>query len=201
MVFIRSPSSKLPLNTPEKTKTKADTSSSAEKSSVWKDVGQKVIAVIRCMVRNHMPLLLLLFVNNGYAQVIISTQVARQIPSVKLVGLVMAVFSVTEVVVSLGLTSIADKAGHRLMGLIGVLAEIIACVATCVMNEKQGGWVYVPPVLFAIMDTIYQTEVGCHGHLLCSACPSSDGISLTNWKMLRRPIVWCKALGAAFVLS
>ena len=38
-----------------------------------------------------------------------------------------------------------------------------SAIATCIMNEKQGGWVYVPPVLFAIMDTIYQTEVGRSG--------------------------------------
>lgn len=161
MLFMRS----LPSPKSELTNVKTDSSTSqhTQKSTVWKDIGKKVIAVFRCMVRHHMPLLLLLFINNGYAQVIISTQVARQIPSVKLVGLVMAVFSVVEVVVSLGLTGIADKAGHKVMGLIGVLAEIIACVTTCIMNEKQGGWVYVPPVLFAIMDTIYQTEVGCNG--------------------------------------
>ena len=153
----------LPKTTNElaEVKTESSASHNDQKSTVWKDVGKKVIAVFRCMVRHHMPLLLLLFINNGYAQVIISTQVARQIPSVKLVGLVMAVFSVVEVVVSLGLTGVADKAGHKVMGLIGVLAEIIACITTCIMNEKQGGWVYVPPVLFAIMDTIYQTEVGC----------------------------------------
>ena len=135
----------------------------SKQNTVWKDIGKKVIAVFHCMVRHHMPLLIILFINNGYAQVIISTQVARQIPSVKLVGLVMADFSVVEVVVSLGLTSVADKAGHKVMGLVGVLAEIIACITTCIMNEKQGGWVYVPPVLFAIMDTIYQTEVGRSG--------------------------------------
>ena len=105
----------------------------SKQNTVWKDIGKKVIAVFHCMVRHHMPLLIILFINNGYAQVIISTQVARQIPSVKLVGLVMAVFSVVEVVVSLGLTSVADKAGHKVMGLVGVLAEIIACITTCII--------------------------------------------------------------------
>ena len=161
MLFMRSPRSSESAKTElAEVKTESTPSQHSKQNTVWKDIGKKVIAVFHCMVRHRMPLLIILFVNNGYAQVIISNQVARQIPSVKLVGLVMAVFSVVEVVVSLGLTSVADKAGHKVMGSIGVLAEIIACIATCVMNEKQGGWVYVPPVLFAIMDTIYQTEVG-----------------------------------------
>ena len=131
----------------------------AESKSIWKITCQKIGSVFRCLVEPRMLLLIVYFINNGYAQTLISTQVTRQINSVKLVGLAMAVFAIVEVLTTVILALVSDKAGHRLIGLIGLIAEILACIFTYYMNEYQSWWIYLPPAFFAIMDTVYQTEV------------------------------------------
>ena len=83
----------------------------------------------------------------------------RQVADVKNVGLMMAGFAVTEVITTVVLAKVADRAGHRVVGLVGVIAEVTGCVMTCVMNTYQGWTIALPPVLFAIMDTVFQTEV------------------------------------------
>ena len=74
MLFMRSPRSSESAKTElVEVKTESVPPHHSKQNTVWKDIGKKVIAVFHCMVRHHMPLLIILFINNGYAQVIIST--------------------------------------------------------------------------------------------------------------------------------
>lgn len=130
-----------------------------KQNSVLATIGERIISVFRCLMQPRMLLLVVLFLNNGYAQLVVSTQVTRQVAEVKNVGLMMALFAVMEVITTVILGKVADWAGHRAIGLVGVLAEIAGCVATCYMNAYQGWTIVIPPILFAIMDTVYQTEV------------------------------------------
>lgn len=126
---------------------------------------EKVIVVLKLIVKPSIALLLLLFIANGYTQVVISSQVTRQITDVKVVGLAMAEFSVVEVLVTIVLGRVADRIGHQRMVLIATIATILGSAFTLVMNEYQSFWVYVPPALFAIADTVYQTEcISIIGH-------------------------------------
>ena len=124
----------------------------------WRMIGQKVIAVLRCLLEPRMLLLLCLFLNNGYAQLVVSSQVTRQVQNVKMVGLAMAVFAVVEVVTTLALGAVSDRLGSRVMLLIAVVVELGGACSTLYMNVHQGGWIFLPTSLFAVMDTIYQTE-------------------------------------------
>ena len=128
-------------------------------SGIWAVMGERMASVFRCLIQPRMLLLAVLFLNNGYAQMVISAQVTRQVAEVKNVGLMMAGFAITEVITTVVLAKVADRAGHRVIGLVGVIAEVAGCTMTCVMNTYQGWTIAIPPVLFAIMDTVFQTEV------------------------------------------
>ena len=147
----------LPTSPSEKVEVVA-TEPQAETKTICRTTCQKIGIVFRCLIEPRMLLLIVYFINNGYAQVLVSTQVTRQIQSVKLVGLAMAVFAIVEVLTTGILAQVSDKAGHFLIGVIGLIAEVLACVSTYYMNEYQSWLVYLPPVFFAVMDTVYQTE-------------------------------------------
>lgn len=150
-----------PSSTPSPipTPTQSSHDQQTKQQSILANIGERIISVFRCLLQPRMLLLVVLFLNNGYAQLVVSTQVTRQVAEVKNVGLMMAVFAVMEVITTVILGKVADWAGHRVIGLVGVLAEIAGCVATCYMNAYQGWTIIIPPILFAIMDTVYQTEV------------------------------------------
>ena len=139
------------------TEPQVESSNDASKK-LWKMLGQKVVAVLRCLGQPRMLLLVCLFLNNGYAQLVVSSQVTRQIVDVEKVGLAMALFAVVEVITTAISWKVADKLGNRAMLGIALLAEILAAASTLYMNVKQGGWIFLPPAFFAVMDTIYQTE-------------------------------------------
>ena len=128
-------------------------------SGIWSVMGERMASVFRCLIQPRILLLAALFLNNGYSQMVVSAQVTRQVAEVKNVGLMMAGFAITEVITTIVLARLADRAGHRVIGLVGVLAEVAGCVMTCVMNTYQGWTIALPPILFAIMDTVFQTEV------------------------------------------
>ena len=146
-------------STTHATTTTTTTTMKIQPPSIWAVMGERMISVFRCLIQPRMLLLAALFLNNGYAQMVISAQVTRQVTDVKYVGLMMAGFAITEVITTVVLAKVADRAGHRVVNLVGVLAEVAGCVMTCVMNTYQGWTIALPPVLFAIMDTIFQTEV------------------------------------------
>lgn len=117
------------------------------------------------MIKPSIALLLLLFLTNGYIQIVISSQITRQIVEVKYVGLAMAEFSVVEVLMTLVLGKVADRLGHGVMIIIATVVCCIASFSTLLMNQYQSFWVFIPPALFAIVDTIYQTEcISIIGH-------------------------------------
>lgn len=121
--------------------------------------------VLKLMVKPSVAMLLLLFISNGYTQMVISSQVTRQITDVKVIALAMAEFSIVEVIATIVLGRVADRLGHQRMVLIATIACILASAFTLVMNEYQSFWVYIPPALFAIADTVYQTEcISIIGH-------------------------------------
>ena len=162
----------------------------AETKGIWRVTCEKIGIVFRCLIEPRMLLLIVFFINNGYAQVLVSTQVTRQIQSVKLVGLAMAVFAIVEVLTTSILAQVSDKAGHFTIGFIGLIAEVCACIATFYMNEYQSWLVYLPPVFFAIMDTVYQTEVRLFVVLVSySVCQLWADSLVMNWRMLLRHIV------------
>ena len=86
----------LPTSPSEKVEVVA-TEPQAETKTICRTTCQKIGIVFRCLIEPRMLLLIVYFINNGYAQVLVSTQVTRQIQSVKLVGLAMAVFAIVEV--------------------------------------------------------------------------------------------------------
>lgn len=102
--------------------------------------------------------LLLLFITNGYIQIAIASQVTRQIENLTMVGIAMMVFSLSEVLLTFFLGRVADHWGNKCMIVIATAFCIIASLSTMVMNTYQAYWVFVPAVLFAVVDTIYQTE-------------------------------------------
>ena len=130
----------------------------APKKKPWKMIGQKVVAVLRCLSQPRMLLLIMLFLNNGYAQLVVSSQITRQIVNVKMVGLAMALFAIVEVITTAVSWKLADRVGNVVMLGIAVAAEILGAVSALYMNVHQGGWIFLPTAFFAVMDTIYQTE-------------------------------------------
>ena len=119
---------------------------------------EKIIVTIKLIFTPSVALLLCLFLTNGYIQIVISSQITRQITEVKDVGLAMAEFSIVEVLMTILLGRIADQLGHSIILIIATIACCLASLSTLLMNEYQSYWVFVPPALFAIVDTIYQTE-------------------------------------------
>lgn len=159
MFFVRKALPTSPVRKVEVVATEPQVESSAPASpKPWKLIGQKVLAVLRCLVQPRMLLLVLLFLNNGYAQLVVSSQLTRQIANVKMVGLAMALFAIVEVLTTLVSWKLADRLGNRVMLGIAVLAEVLGAASALYMNVHQGWWIFLPTAFFAVMDTIYQTE-------------------------------------------
>lgn len=119
---------------------------------------EKVVVAIKLIFTPSVALLLCLFLTNGYVQIVISSQITRQITEVKEIGLAMAEFSIVEVIMTILLGKVADKLGHSVTLLVATIFCCLASLSTLFMNQYQSFWVYIPPALFAIVDTIYQTE-------------------------------------------
>ena len=60
-----------------------------EEDGACKMIAKKAVSVVKCMFEKRMLLLFMLFLNNGYAQLLVSSQLTRQISNVKYVGLAM----------------------------------------------------------------------------------------------------------------
>lgn len=129
-----------------------------ESPSAWHMILERITAVLKCLFTKRMMLLFMLFINNGYGQVVVSSQITRQMKNVDQVGLAMAVYSIVEVITTVVCGYTADRLGNRAMIGIATLVEILGLFSTLYMNKHQGWWVFVPTAFFGIMDTIYQTE-------------------------------------------
>ena len=136
---------------------------------------EKTVAVIKCLFTKRMMLLFMLFINNGYGQVVVSSQITRQIKDVDKVGLAMAVYSVVEVITTVVCGCTADRLGNTIMIGIATVVEVLGLFSTIIMNAQQGWWVFVPTAFFAIMDTIYQTEcISILGHYFSNSIEDSS---------------------------
>ena len=77
MFFVRKALPTSPVRKVEVVATEPQVESSAPASpKPWKLIGQKVLAVLRCLVQPRMLLLVLLFLNNGYAQLVVRAHAA-----------------------------------------------------------------------------------------------------------------------------
>lgn len=129
-----------------------------EEDGACKMIAKKAVSVVKCMFEKRMLLLFMLFLNNGYAQLLVSSQLTRQISNVKYVGLAMAEYSVVEVITTVVCGYVADRVGSTVMVGSATLFELLGVISACVMSKYQGWWIFVPPTFLGIVDTIYQTE-------------------------------------------
>ena len=137
---------------------KKEATTPKEDDGACKMIAKKAVSVVKCMFEKRMLLLFMLFLNNGYAQLLVSSQLTRQISNVKYVGLAMAEYSVVEVITTVVCGYVADRVGSTVMVGSATLFELFGVVSACVMNKYQGWWIFVPPTFLGIVDTIYQTE-------------------------------------------
>ena len=122
------------ISSPEMDKRK---SMKVESPSAWHMILERITAVLKCLFTKRMMLLFMLFINNGYGQVVVSSQITRQMKNVDQVGLAMAVYSIVEVITTVVCGYTADRLGNRAMIGIATLVEILGLFSTLYMIPSK----------------------------------------------------------------
>ncbi|KAK8791018.1 hypothetical protein WA158_005649 [Blastocystis sp. Blastoise] len=124
-----------------------------------KTVGKRICDIWNLIISPKMRLLLFMYLNDGYANITLCSQITRQIKDTKYVGIFMCIFSICDVLFSNICGRLSDKYGHKLILSLSMISQVIGLLLGYIGNYFDIlPLMYLCSVFFALQDGALQTE-------------------------------------------